>query len=72
MKEGRLQGGEGGQPRRTSLAEEGSMSRCVDAKALQDDLQSLISLQVWPNLKWEKRFRDEEPAHKMTRQNESG
>ena len=32
----------------------------------------LVSLQVWPNLKWERRLGDEEPAHKMTGRNESG
>ena len=31
----------------------------------------LVSLKVWPNLKWERKLRDEEPAH-MTEQNESG
>ena len=32
----------------------------------------LISLQVWPNLKPEKRLGDEGPTHKMTGRNESG
>ena len=42
VKEGRFRGGKGGQARRASLEEvEGSMSGWVDAKALQDDLQSL-------------------------------
>ena len=42
MKEGRFQGGEGGQARTASLGEvEGSMSGCIDAKALQEDMQSL-------------------------------
>ena len=42
MKEGRFQRGEGGQARRASLGEvEGSMGRRIDAKALQEDLQSL-------------------------------
>ena len=42
VKEGRFQGGMGRQARRASLEQvEGSMSRSVDAKALQDDLQSL-------------------------------
>ena len=42
VKEGRFQGGKGGQARRASLGDvEESMSGCVDAKALQDDLQSL-------------------------------
>ena len=41
VKEGRFQGGQGGQATRASLGEvEGSMSGWVDAKALQDDLQS--------------------------------
>ena len=42
VKEGKFQGGKGGQARRASLEEiEGRMSGSVDAKALQDDLQSL-------------------------------
>ena len=42
MKEGRFQGGEEGQARKASLGDvEGSMSEWMDAKALQDDLQSL-------------------------------
>ena len=42
VNEGRFQGGQGGQARSASLEQvEGSMSGCVDAKALQDDLQSL-------------------------------
>ena len=31
----------------------------------------LVSLQVWPNLKWEWRLENEGTAHKMTRPNES-
>ena len=42
VNEGRFQGGQGRQARRASLEQvEGSMSGRVDAKALQDDLQSL-------------------------------
>ena len=42
VNKGRFQGGKGGQARRASLEEvEGSMSGSVDAKALQDNLQSL-------------------------------
>ena len=42
VKKSRFQGGEGGQAKKASLGEvEGSMSGSVDAKALQDDLQSL-------------------------------
>ena len=42
VKEGRFQGGQGGQATRASLEQvEGSMSGRVEAKALQDDLQSL-------------------------------
>ena len=42
VNDGRFQGGKGGQARRASLEEvEGSMSGRLDAKALQDDLQSL-------------------------------
>ena len=42
VKEGRFQGGHGGQARRASVGEvEGSISGCVDAQTLQDNLQSL-------------------------------
>ena len=42
VKEGRFQGGKGGQATRASLEQvEGSMSGWVDTRALQDDLQSL-------------------------------
>ena len=42
VKEGSFQGRKGRQARRASLEQvEGSMSGRVDAKALQDDLQSL-------------------------------
>ena len=41
MKEGRFQGGQGGQARRASPEEaEGTSSERVDAKAFQDDPQS--------------------------------
>ena len=32
----------------------------------------LVSLHVWPNLKWRRRLGDEWPVHKMTDRNESG
>ena len=42
VNEGRFQGGEGGRARNASLGEvQESMTGRVDAKALQDDLQSL-------------------------------
>ena len=42
VKEGRFQGGKGGQAKRASIGKvEESRSGWVDAKALQDDLQSL-------------------------------
>ena len=42
VKEGKFQGGERGKARRASLEQvEGSMSELVDAKALQENLQSL-------------------------------
>ena len=42
VKKGRFQGGKWGQVRRASVREvKGSMSGLVDAKALQEDLQSL-------------------------------
>ena len=41
VKEGKFQRGEGGKVRKASLGEvEGNMSRCVNTKAPQDDLQS--------------------------------
>ena len=70
VKEGRFQGGEGGQARRDSLGKvEGSMSgrkRCLGRSA-----ESSFYSQVWPILKWKKRLGDEKPAHKMTERNES-
>ena len=72
MKEGRLQEGERGQAKRASLEQvEGSMSRRVDAKALQDDLQSLSLTPCLAKPEWEKELENEEPAHKMTERNES-
>ena len=42
VNEGRFQGGKRGQARRASINEvEGSITRRVDKKGLQDDLQSL-------------------------------
>ena len=42
VNEERFQGGKEGQAKRTSLEQvEGSMSRSLDVKSLQDDLQSL-------------------------------
>ena len=67
--EGRFQQGEGGQ---ASLGEvEGSMSGLVDAKLSRRIYRVLVSLHVWPNLKWERRLGDEKPAHEMTEQTES-
>ena len=65
MKEGMFRGGEGGKARRASLGE------VEEAKLSRTICRVLVSLQVWPNLKWERRLGDEEPAHKMTEQNES-
>ena len=65
VKEDRFKGGKGGQPRRASLGYViENMSGRVDAKALQL-CRVLVSLLVWPDLKWERRLGDEEPAHKM-------
>ena len=65
VKERGLQSGEGRQAKRTFLEVVGNMSRYVNAKALQEDLQSLGFTPRQPNLKW-KRLGDEVPAHKMT------
>ena len=47
VKEGKFQGGEGGEAKRASLGEvEGNVSRGIS--------RVLVSLQVWPNLKWER------------------
>ena len=57
VKKGWFQGGEGGQARKAFLEkeeEEGSMSGWVNAKALQDDLQSLGSTSCLAKPKMEK------------------
>ena len=67
VNEGKFQGGKGGTARRASLEQvERSMSGCVDAKALQDDLQSLGFTPCLAKPEIEGRLGDEEPAHKMT------
>ena len=49
--------------KRGFLEDEGkNLSGQVDAKSPQEDLESLVSLHVRPNLKW--RFEGEEPAHR--------
>ena len=59
--------GEGGQARRASLGDvDGSMSECVDAKALQDYLQSLGFTASLAKPEIGKEVGDEEPAHEMT------
>ena len=65
MNEGRFQG-EGGKARRASLEQiEGSMSGELTQKVSRRICIVLVSLQVWPNMKWDKRLGDEKPAHKM-------
>ena len=72
MKEGRFQGGEGGQARRASLGEvKGSMSAGEWMQNLSRTIcRVLVSLQVWPNQKGEMKLGDEGPAYKMKEQNE--
>ena len=54
VKKGRFREGEKRKVMKASLGEvEGSMSGWVDAKALQDDLQSQKCGQMWPQEKWE-------------------
>ena len=72
VKECRLQG-EGGQARRAFLGEEkGSIRGCEWTQKLYRIIcRVLVSLQVWPNLKREKRWGDEEPAHNIKERNDS-
>ena len=66
VKEGRFQGGEGGQAKRASLGEvQGNMIVEWTQKLSRTICRVLVSLQVCLNLKWEARLGDEEPAHKM-------
>ena len=52
-----------------SIRKHKQVSEC---KSSSEQSAVLVSLQVWPNLKWERRLGDEEPAHKMAERNESG
>ena len=73
MKEGRFRGGEGRQGKRASLGEvKESMSGRVDAKALQDDLQSLGFTPSLAKPEMGKEVGDKVPALKMTERNEPG
>ena len=57
MKEGRFQGGKGGQARRAYLEQvKGSMSGERTQKLSRTICRVLVSLKVWPNLKEEKRL----------------
>ena len=75
VKEGRFQGGQGGQATKASSEEvEGSMSMSMSEwtqKLFRTICIVLASLLVWPNLRWEKRLQDEEPAHKIKNLNGS-
>ena len=73
VKKGMFHGGEGGQAKKTYLGEvEGSMSGGVDAKALQDDLQSLGFATSLAKPEMGKEAGEERPTHKMTRQMSQG
>ena len=66
MNKTRFQGGKGGQARRVSLEKvEKSMSSEWTQKLSRTICRVLTSLLVWPNLRWERRLGDEEPAHKI-------
>ena len=65
LKEGGFQRGERGKAQRTSMGKEG------ESPWEKIAWKVLISLQVWPNLKPERRL-GEGPTHKMTGRNESG
>ena len=54
---GALQSEERQVPRRKGRASKKSLPRKI--------CRVLVLLQVWPNLKWERRLGDEEPTHKM-------
>ena len=67
VKEDRFQGGKRGQAVRASLGEvEGSISGCVQAKALQDDLQSLGFTPSLAKPEMRKRLGGDGLTHKMT------
>ena len=63
---------EGGKARRVSLGEvEGSMSGEWMQNLSRTICRVLVSVQVWPNLKQERRLGNKQPALKMTKRNES-
>ena len=69
-----FQGRKGGQVRRVFLVEIGESINEYEwmQKLSMKICRVLVSLQVWPNLKWERRLGDEKPGHKMKKRNESG
>ena len=68
----RFQGGRRGHAKRTSLKVGESVSGRWKQKLSMRIWRALVSLQLWPNLKWERRLGDERPAYKMSERNESG
>ena len=72
-KEGRFQEGKGGQARIAFLGEaEGSRATELTQKLSRTICRVLVSLQVWPNLKWDRRLGEKELAPKTKERNESG
>ena len=55
----------GGQARRASLGEVEVLGGEKMQKLSRTIYKVLVSLHVWSNLKWERRLKDERPAHKM-------
>ena len=63
MKEGRFQEG---QARKASRGEAEARAGEWTQKISRTICRVLVSLLVWPKLRWEKRLGDQVPAHKMT------
>ena len=65
-KEGRFQGGKGGHVGRASSRRSRRKHERVSGRKSSPgrSAESWLSLLVWPNLNWERRFRDEGLAHK--------
>ena len=65
VNEGKFQGGKGGRARRASLEQVEALAGEPTQKLSRTICRVLVSLLVWPNLKWKRRLGDEELAHKI-------
>ena len=66
VNEGRFQGGEK-RASKESLPRRSRMKHEWTQKLSRTFCRILVSLHVWPNLKWERRLGNEGPADKMTK-----